>query len=227
MGSIIVSLHCMDSPSDNKEINHYCGFTKIPGPIIMIAMNGITSQNRYCKGKPCGKTLKTYSNGNTASEKFTTEDGKIVSRRYNEKGVLTFEHTRSKDEMDEQVIEKFDSGRAKEIFTIRNNKPLEIKTYYQNGHIRYHAKVSEKEIVQAAYYYDNGQKREEYQFKHYSNNLIDRGKLINISREYYESGKIHRENTWKDGYIERTREFGNNGNLTKDERYYSDGSRMN
>ncbi len=59
-----------------------------------------------------------------------------------------------------------------------------------------------------------------------SNSLTSRGRLINTSREYYESGKIHRENTWKDDYIERTREFDNNGKLTKDERYYSDGSRM-
>ena len=223
----IISLRCMEIPTDNKEINRYCGFIDSPGPTIKITNSGITSQIHYCKGKPCGKSLQTYGNGNTASEKFTTKDGKIVSRQYNEKGVLTYEHTRSKDAKEEQVIENFDSGQPKEIITLHNHIPLEITTYYQNGQKRYHAKASGKEIVNATSYYDSGHKSEEYQFKRYSNSLISRGRLINTSRKYYESGEIHRENTWKDDYIEHMREFDINGNVIKDERYYSDGSRMN
>ncbi len=217
----------MEAPTDNEEINRYCGFIDTPGAMIKITNSGMSSQFHYCKGKLCGKSLLTYANGNKASESFTTKEGKKVSRRYNVQGVLTYEHSRSKDTKDEQIVEYFDSGLPKEVSILHNHKPIEITTYYQNRHIRYHAKTSEKEIVHATTYFDNGLKKEDYQFKRYSSSLTSRGRLINTSYEYYESGKIHRENTWKDGYIEHTREFDNNGNLTKDERYYSDGSRMN
>lgn len=227
----IVSLSCTQFKTDDAQLNRYCGFSQNPGPEVQLSSAFGQTKMRYCQGVPCGNSSSTRANGEKSSETFINDQQQKVSREYNDAGNVVYETTSNKGRgARNEIREFFDDGKPKSVAIMENRKINELTFFYQNGKKKYHGKV-DGDLVNAVHYYDNGNKREEYQFKTYPrvffNRIISRGKPINTSKEYYESGQLYREITWKDHRKSRMLVFDEDGSLERDERYYPDGSRMN
>lgn len=227
----ITSLSCPQKKSDHNLINVKCGWSYSPGPVVKLHYGPTVHEMRYCKGKRCknSPSKSTSRSGKKTGESFVNKKEQRVERQFYQNGKVKYEHISNKGRGAENIIrEYFESGKPKSIAIIRDRKTQELTKFYQNGKKRYNGKILGR-IVKAIHYYDNGKKSEEYEFKTYPrvfyNRFITRGKIINISRGYYESGRLSREVTWKDGYQARVRSFDVDGKLEKDESYYSDGSR--
>lgn len=225
----ITSLACPQKKSDSNIINTKCGFSSSPGPLVKLHYGTEVHEMHYCKGRPCGNRKSSYTSGEKSSEIFVNKEEQRVEREYHKDGTIASESISDKGLNTKRTVrENFDNGKTKSLSVFMGRKVVELTLYFQNGSMKYHG-VIEGKIVKVEHYYDTGVKSEMYEFKKYPsiffNRVIQRGKLINTSYSYFESGKIYRELTWNNGVKLTMQEYDEVGNILKKEQYYEDGSR--
>lgn len=205
----VIGIKCPKNITNSPVVNLNCGLSKEPGPVLVINHGNSTLITRYCKGVPCGSLKK---------EAVSKQRRNLKKERPSQITSVQNPTKKHIKKVTKNLRSNYKNGKPQSIAIMNHNKIVDLTLYYPNG-IKKYRRIIRKNIVSATHYYQNGKTQKSYQFKSYpslfQSKSISRGPAINTTREYYPSGRLYRETSWKNNKKVRIRTFDKSGNLSK------------